>query len=144
MKHLSTTILLCALLLLPLAAIAEHADLKVWNERLAWPNLEPEPDRHTPRYTDGTLLPPTITGDVVLTAADNPVLLPSTTRIERGASLTLMPGTLIAAHEFAALQVAGTLTVNGSDNAPVVFASNELHPENQVWNGVLAEENSKV
>src|SRR5688500_8234447 len=110
MKHLSTTILLATLVLLPLAALAEHGNSKVWAERLIWPDLAEEPDRHTPRYIDGTILPPRITGTHVFTPADNPVVLTGTTRLEAGGSVTLEAGTLVVAHEFALLEVAGTIT----------------------------------
>lgn len=144
MRHLSTIALTAALLAAPLAVVAEHADFKTWHDRLVFPELEPEPSRHTPRFADGTLLPPTITANLELTAADNPVLLPFTTLIPAHVTVTVGPGTALYAHEFASLSVAGRLLVNGTVSQPVTFTTNELHPLNQVWSGVIVTDGGQA
>jgi hypothetical protein len=50
----------------------------------------------------------------------------------------------VAAHEFAAVEVAGTLVLNGTAANPIVFTSNELHPENQAWSGVIVADGGQV
>lgn len=142
MRHLSTIVLTVALLAAPLAVVAEHAAAKTWHSRLAIPDLEPA--RHTPRFTDGTWLPPVITSNLELTADDNPVLLPFTTHIPAHVTVTVGPGTAVYAHEFASLSVTGRLLVNGAARQPVTFASNELHPVNQVWSGLTLADGSQA
>ncbi|HLD26016.1 MAG TPA: hypothetical protein VJC05_03170 [Candidatus Andersenbacteria bacterium] len=136
MKQLSTVIFTITLLGLPLALWAEHADSRVWNQRLAIPTFEPEPARHTPREITGTYLPPIITSDRTLTAEGSPYLLTTTTRVAPGATLTVNAGTAILTHEFASLTIEGTLRADGTREAPVLFASNEAHPLNQTWAGL--------
>lgn len=136
MKDLSTTLLIITLLLLPLTVWGETGNSKTWNNRLVIPYLITEPSRHTPLHTTGTFLPPTIDHDLTLTPADNPVLLTAVTRIDPNATLNLAPGTIVYAHEFAGIEVAGKLVVQGTDQQPVLFTSNELHPLNQTWSGI--------
>ncbi len=138
MNDLSTTIIIAALLLLPLAVWSETADFEVWNNRLVIPILTPEPNRHTPRNDAGTFLPPIIKENLTLTPADNPILLTTTTRISPNATVILTPGTTVYAHEFAGLIVAGHLIAAGTTAQPVQFTSNEVHPLNQTWSGLTA------
>ncbi|MFH1354235.1 MAG: hypothetical protein ABIH36_03010 [bacterium] len=137
MKDLSTGLLVCALILLPLIAWSEARDLKSWNNRLVIPYLTSQPDRHTQKHTAGTTLPPVINEDLILTPANNPVLLTATTRINAGATLSLSPGTAIYAHEFSGIIIEGKLVAQGLKDEPILFTSNELHPLNQTWNGLI-------
>lgn len=144
MKQLSTIILSITLALLPLAVWVEHSAFRTWHNRLAIPDLIAEPNRHTPIKTEGTFLPPIIDDDYALTADDNPIILSRQTRIAPEASLTIGPGAMIFAHEFSQLEVAGKLTVAGTKETPVVFTSNEEHPANQTWGGIIATAGSVV
>ena len=136
-KHLSTTLLVTALILLPIAIWAEQVDSKVWYNRLAIPEFEPKPNKHTPRHADGTILPPIIKKDLRLTPNNNPVLLTAVTHIAPGATVTVDPGTNFYAHEFARLIVEGTLNLNGTLANPITLTSNEVHPLNQTWGGLV-------
>lgn len=144
MKDLSTTIIIAALLLLPLAVWSETADFEVWNNRLAIPTLTPEPNRHTPHYSAGTFLPPIIKESLTLTPADNPILLTTTTRVSPNVTVTLTAGTAVYAHEFAGLIVAGRLIAAGTAAQPIQFASNEVHPLNQTWSGITATKDGQL
>jgi hypothetical protein len=144
MKHLSTALLGCVLLLIPLAVWTEHESPKVWQNRLVWPEFSLEPNRHTPRHTDGTFLPPVITANRTLAENDSPVLLTGTTRIPTGVTLTIAAGTTVYAHEFATLVVDGTIVLEGSTAHPVVLTTNELHPENQVWGGITVTKTGRA
>lgn len=144
MQHLSTVVLIVALLAAPLAYIAEQTAFTTWHSRLIIPELEPLPPRHTPRYADGTIVPPVITQDLQLTALDNPVLLAFTTHIPPHVTVTIGPGTMLYAHEFTQLNVAGSLILNGTASQPVAFDTNELHPLNQTWGGISIVEGGEV
>ena len=144
MKDLSTTIIIAALLLLPLAIWSETADFEVWNNRLVIPTLTPEPNRHTPRNDAGTFLPPVIEESLTLTPADNPILLTTTTRISPNATVILTPGTAVYAHEFAGLIVAGHLVAEGTAAQPIQFISNEVHPLNQTWSGITVTKDGQL
>ncbi|MEX1997390.1 MAG: hypothetical protein WEA04_01805 [Candidatus Andersenbacteria bacterium] len=135
----SITSLLLALAVLSIPGIIwfERAHPQVWQNRLAIPFLEEEPNRHTPRHALGTYLPPVIQADLALTAADNPVLVSSQTHVAPGATLTLAPGTQLYFHEFAGLIITGKLQARGSRAQPIILASNEVHPENQAWSGLI-------
>ena len=137
MKYLSTALLVVAFILLPIAIWAEQADSKVWYNRLAIPEFEPGPNRHTPRHADGTILPPIIRKNLRLTLNDNPVLLTATTRIIPGVTVTADPGTDFYAYEFAQLIVEGTLSLSGTPTNPITLTSNEVHPLNQTWGGIV-------
>lgn len=109
----------------------------VWTDRLWLPNLLNEPPRHSLLYTNGTFLPPVITKDTHLTPADGPVLLPNHTQIPAGVTLIIEPGTNIYVHEFAQLEVTGTMRARGTATAPITFSSNEQNPVNQTWGGII-------
>ncbi len=144
MKQLSTILLALTLALIPLAVWAEHVADKTWHNRLAVPELIEEPSRHTPMQTEGTFLPPTIEDTYELTTNQNPVILTQQTVIKPKASLVIKAGTMIYAHEFAQLTVVGTLMVEGTKAQPVIFMTNEQHPLNQTWNGIVAANGSAV
>jgi len=144
MKDLSTTIIITALLLLPLAVWSETADFEVWNNRLAIPTLIPEPSRHTPHYSTGTFLPPIIKESLTLTPADNPILLTTTTRVSPNVTVTLTAGTAVYAHEFAGFIVAGHLVAEGTTAQPIQFISNEVHPLNQTWSGITVTKDGQL
>lgn len=131
-----------ALLFIPLAIWAQLANANVWQERLAVPRFTDEPNRHTPLHFTGTFLPPVIIKDRTITAADNPVIITKTVQVPSGVTLTIEPGTKIFAHEYALLDVSGQLQINGSPEKPVQFSSNEQHPVNQVWGGLVFETGS--
>jgi len=134
-------IAVAALLLLPLAAVAEHRIPRVWANRLALPDYIAEPNRHTPRYTDGTYLPPLIGDTRRYTAADSPLIIGGPTVITPDASVTLAAGTLVVVDEYGTLENQGRLEINGTSADPVVFASNEVHPQNQTWGGLITAGN---
>ena len=137
MRNLSTALLIIFILLLPILIWAEHTNMKAWQNRLAIPLFEPEPDRHAPTHNTGTILPPVIDKDLTLTPNNNPILLTGTTHLNANTTLTLTPGTTIYANEFSSIIVAGQLIVQGDDSLPVLFTSNETHPLNQTWGGII-------
>ena len=124
-EHLPTIILALALLLVPVAIWFESAEADTWQARLLLPKLALEPDRHTPRLSSGTFLPPEIRQDLTLTPQDNPIIIAKTSRILPGVTVTIQPGTRIFAHEFSSLLIEGTLSSNGTAQKPVTFTSNE-------------------
>lgn len=141
-RPLSSLLLIAALLLLIVAIWVERREPITWQLRLALPFFTQEPNRHSPQHASGTFLPPIIPNDLELTPADNPVLLTNTTRIPVGVTVTIAPGTNIFAHEFGQLLVAGQLLINGSQTQPVTLTSNEQHPENRVWSGIIFQAGS--
>lgn len=139
MPAVSPTIALLGLafMLVPLAAFWEDSAALVWTDRLYQPSYADEASRHTPRETQGTFLPPTISASITYTAADNPLILARTTTIPPGILVTLAPGTRIVAHEFATLTVHGQLVAAGTKQDPIVFTTNEVHDDNKNWNGLF-------
>lgn len=133
-----------ALLLIPLAIIFERAELKTWNARLIIPSFAEEPNRHTPLQTDGIFLPPRITENTTFTAEHNPVILTGHTEISPGITLTFSPGVHIYAHEFSEFSVFGTLRLPGANEKPILLTSNEAHPQNQTWNGIIVHPGGKT
>lgn len=121
----------------PFIAWIERVEPTVWTTRLLLPFFESEPSRHTPLHAIGTFLPPIINADTLLTPADNPVILTTTTRVLPGTTLTLTAGTTIVAHEFAQLIIDGTLHIKGKPTAPVTLTTNEAHESNRTWGGIL-------
>lgn len=140
---LSPTVwLLLTFALLPaLVWFADH-EASTWRARLWLPQFIEEPSRHTPRHSQGTFLPPELTADLTLTAADNPILLTHTTRVPAGLRLTLQPGVSIFAHEFATLVIDGQLESQGTKAQPVHAVSNEMNPANRVWGGIIFQAGS--
>lgn len=127
------------LLLVPAAILAENTAGRVWNERLFAPTYQDEVNLHTPQITDGTYLPPAITENTTYTIDDSPLILTGATMVPVGATLTLNSGVRVVAHEFAALTVEGTLAAAGTAEQPIVFTTNEVHPDNQTWGGIIVE-----
>jgi hypothetical protein len=140
MRYTWPLLLSGALLLLPLAFWAERFDMTTWQDRLLVPNLIEEPHRHTPRHTSGTWLPPLITQSQTFTAQQSPLIVSGITRIPAGVTVTFAAGTTVAFAEFAHLDIKGTLVSAGSEQGPVRLISNELHPANQLWGGLLFSE----
>lgn len=128
-----------ALLLIPLALIFERAEFKTWNARLIIPSFEDEPNRHTPIQTNGVFLPPRITKNTTLTPDQNPIILAGRTEIPAGVTLSVSPGVHIYAHEFSEISTSGTLRMQGAEQNPIQLTSNEMHPQNQLWNGIIVQ-----
>lgn len=121
---------------MPVAAWLELTFNQTWTNRLAWPNLLSEPDRHTPYQVTGTFLPPEITKNTTYTPAQNPILLRGTVTVKPGVTVTFAPGTQIWAFEFSELDVEGRLVSQGTAQQPVAFVTNEQNSVNQTWNGL--------
>lgn len=136
MKRLSTTLFIISLMLLPLAIVFENQAFSTWSKRLAIPELESLPNRHTPKHFTGTFLPPLINKNTTLSVDDNPIILTSKTHVQPGTTLTLKPGTHLYANENASLSISGQLIAKGFQNQPILFSSNEKHPLNQTWLGI--------
>lgn len=134
----SVVVLTALLVLIPIAAWLEYKAPDLWSSRLALPHVIPRLARHTPQHFQGTFLPPVIKTSRTLCAADSPVLLTSATEVAPGATLTIEAGTAVYAHEFARLVVKGTLRIAGERGRPVTFTTNEVHPANQWWGGLVA------
>lgn len=143
-SRVGTTIILSTILLLiPLAIGFERANEQAWINRLWQPNYKTEPDRHTPLTTKGTRLPTTLTESITLTAANSPYILTESLVVPKDITLRIEPGVTIRAHEFAMITVHGSLEANGIKNQPIVFTTNELHPDNQTWGGIVLDANSQ-
>ena len=144
-RHVTVAALLVNLSLLALPGLRAFAEREqpTWQTRLALPQLVAEPNRHTPLFAHGTFLPPLITHDLTLTASQSPVLLTGPTRIPVGVTVRLLPGTAVYAHEFAHLEVEGRLEAKGEPTTPIRFVSNEAHPLNQVWGGIIFKNNGQ-
>lgn len=126
-----------ALALIPATIALEKAKPDLWQERLVLPSFTKEVSRHTPRAFTGTFLPPVILTSRSLESADSPIILTRSTRIPRGVTLTIGPGTQIVAHENASFVVEGTFVVNGTAANQVVFTTNEENTVNQTWSGIV-------
>lgn len=135
--HILTTCLVATgLLLIPLLMWFEYSEGAVWQNRLFAPDFLTETSRHTPRFTTGTFLPAAITTNRTLGPANSPVILTGTTTVEKNATLTLLPGTIVVVHEYGGLNIEGNLVAQGDATKPITFASNETHRLNQAWSGV--------
>lgn len=137
-----TILITVILLLIPLAMGFERANGQAWTSRLWQPDYKTEPDRHTPLITSGTTLPTTLTESVTLTAGSSPYLLTEPLIVPKDLTLRIEPGVTIHAHEFTFLTIYGSLEANGTTTQPILFTTNELHPENQTWGGIILEANS--
>lgn len=127
------------IVLLPLAFLIEHRENNTWVNRLIFPDFVSEENRHTPIITDGTFLPPVVSENTHLTVNQNPIILSGTTTVPKHVSLVIEPDTTIYAHEYATLIVEGTLIIQGTDKKPVTFTTNEKHPSNKVWSGIMTQ-----
>lgn len=132
-----------ALLLTPASFWLQQAAPEALESRLWLPQLTPVIDRHTPLYTNGIYLPPTITANQTIPASASPLILTGTTRVAAGATLTLEAGTHIYTAEFATLTIDGALITQGTAEQPVVFSTNEQHAANQLWNGLVFKAGSR-
>lgn len=89
---------------------------------------------------DVVLVKGNITGNVTWTS-DKPYLVNSGTRVERGAVLTIEPGTHIYFHRGTGLYVRGKVIAEGTYLQPVIFQGDRLEsiyrnvPDQ--WNGIL-------
>lgn len=89
---------------------------------------------------DVVLVPGSITGAVSWTA-EKPYLINSGARIERGAVLSIAPGTRIYFHNGTGLYVRGKVIAEGSPLQPIIFQGDRLEsvyknvPDQ--WNGIL-------
>jgi hypothetical protein len=126
-----------AVLLIPASMWLERAQSALWTSGLFLPHVVPLIHKHTPAFPVGRFLPPAITHDLTLTAQDNPVLIAHSVTVPAGITLTLQPGVHVYAGEFGQLTVAGSLQAQGTAEDPITFASNELNPLNQTWNGLV-------
>lgn len=133
-----------ALAATPAAALLEHHADRLWQQRLYLPDYRDEANRHTPRYTAGIYLPPQITGRQHITATSSPLLITGPTVIAAGASLTIAAGVTVVVHEHGSLYNYGELVVTGTAAQPVVFTSNEVHPENQTWSGIITASGART
>lgn len=139
MKHLPTILALAGLILIPAAVALERLEPEAWPDRLAFFPGKDEVSRHTPLHSDGTFLPPRLTQDTTFTPEQNPIILAHQTEIAPGVAVTFTSGTHIFAHEFSELAVLGTLHMQGSETQPIILTTNERHPQNQLWNGIIVE-----
>ncbi len=73
------------------------------------------------RAVDGSTV--YISEDTVWSAEHGPYVIPVTLEVSEGATLTVLPGTVVKFGDGASLVVAGALDANGTDAAPVRFTS---------------------
>lgn len=142
--HIPTILLSLSLLALPGVFLLEKNETSLWNGRLLFPSRDSQVNLHTPIHTDGTYLPSTISNNLTLTPADNPVILPGPTSIQPLATLTLEPGVHLYALEHAALHVEGTLNLPGTAEDPIRLTSNESHPANRSWSGLIVSPTGRL
>ncbi len=140
----SWAIAIAIILLIPLAMWVERQENFTWVNRLISPSFTEEPNRHTPIVSEGTFMPPTISGTIHITAAQNPVILSTITTIPAGSSLMISKDVVIYAHEYAAFVVEGSLNIQGTPTNPVHLTTNEQHPTNQVWAGIITKSQGKT
>ena len=119
-----------------IAGIAEGKINPTWTSRLYLPDFSQNTNRHTPLQTQGQYLPPVINKDTTVSPENGPIILKSITHVNPGTTLTLAPGTVIYAHEYAGITVAGTLNAVGTESKPITLISNEAHLLNKVWAGI--------
>ncbi len=137
-QRIMASLLISALaLVIPFAGHFERIASATWTSRLGLPSFLEETPRHTSLFSTGEYLPPEITRDLILTPQMGPLLVAGRTRVAPGATLTLQPGTKLYFSEFATLSIEGALSIKGSAGAPVELLSNEQHPLNQIWGGVI-------
>ena len=136
-NNLPRLVLLIAIMALPFFAYVEHKQNNLWTNRLAIPQIITQPNLHTPAHTDGTYLPPTINKPTTYTANQSPLLLNNTLTITTQGSLTIEPGVIIYANEYAQILNQGHLYINGTAKQPITLATNELNQVNQHWSGII-------
>src|SRR3989338_1458026 len=78
-----------------------------------------------------------VTSDTMWTADASPYLVSSDTSVTTGAVLTVEPGVVVELGPGITLTVAGTLLVEGSAAAPVVFTSVDDSPESAGWRHII-------
>ncbi len=100
---------------------------------------EKKADFHTPVFLSGYYLPIRVTSDITIGPENGVIIIPNMSIIERGATLTMKPGTTIAVHEYGGITVRGTLDAIGTKEQPIWFISNEQREENKNWNGIFFE-----
>lgn len=101
-------------------------------------SLLPPTARNDVLYTAGTPLAGTVSART-LTAAESPYLLRGTVLVPQAVTLTLEPGTTVAAAEGARLLVEGTLHARGT-----AWQSNQAHPARRLWHGIVAQRGGSV
>lgn len=129
--------LIAALVCIPALIYFERTEFTTWTSPLLFASFEPSLARHTPRVSEGTFLPPVVTASRTLSPADGPVIITQSTQIPAGVTVTIQPGTQVFFNEFATLNVAGALNAVGSVAQPIYFQTNEVHPSNQAWGGIV-------
>lgn len=97
---------------------------------------------HTPAFASGYYLPLHITEQVHLTPDMGVIIVTGTTTIEKGARLSIAPGTTIAMNEHASLIVNGSIDAIGEHAKPIRFISNEAREENRTWSGIMFTQGS--
>src|SRR3989344_374176 len=78
-----------------------------------------------------------VTSDTMWTADASPYLVSSDTSVTTGAVLTVEPGVVVELGPGITLTVAGTILVEGSAAAPVVFTSVDDSPESAGWRHII-------
>lgn len=136
-RHLSSLLVIVIIISIPVLIWAERAAGSQWTKPFISLFETKDPNRHTPRFTNGRILPARISTNTTLTAQQGPYILDGETVITPNATLTIEPGVTIFTQEFASLVVYGQLKARGSSDQPIVFDTNELHPDNQTWGGVV-------
>lgn len=99
-------------------------------------------DFHTPVFSSGYYIPSHITGNVSLGPKLGTIIISGATVIERGAHLTIEPGTTLAVNEYGSIIVRGSMEILGSHMEPIRFISNEMREENRTWSGILFSKGS--
>lgn len=137
MKYSPTWLISLALLVTPLLTWTAINRPVLWQDRLVLPELTNTPLPGTPLHQTGTVLPDEVTDTRYLTSADNPVLLNNHVTVKPSGRLIISGGTAIYARRFSSLRILGQLEVAGTAEEPVLFTSNEMNSEDQVWSGII-------
>jgi len=67
---------------------------------------------------------------------DGSAVIQNTTIINSGATLTIVPGSIIKVNQYKRLEVYGTLIAEGTVSDPVEFSANAENPADRYWNGI--------
>jgi hypothetical protein len=101
-------------------------------------------DFHTPLLNHGTTLPLHIISDTTVGPSDGIILVNTVITVEKGASLTILPGTTLAISEFGGLNIFGNINAIGTTDKPISFITNELNETNRHWVGLLLQNSSNA
>lgn len=131
--HYATTVLTAVFLILLLSALLrDGSSLK---DPLIDTSFDVAPKRNEKIINNGTVLPPVIEGHL----EQGDYVLAKTVTIPKGAYLHIAEHTRMFANMDAQILVHGEISANN-----VSFQSNELHPDYNIWHGIVVDYDGSV